>query len=54
LPRGIDQRQVARLAVPVRPIALAGEIALFQSEGDFLGKTNADKPAGGDGIAVAN
>jgi hypothetical protein len=54
LPRGIDQRQVARLAVPVRRIALAGEIALFQRHGDFLGKSDADKTAGGNGVPVAN
>ena len=54
LPGGIDQRQVARLAMHVRCIALAGEIKLFQRQRDFLREPDTNKAAGGDGVAIAN
>src|SRR5690349_987391 len=48
LARGIDQRQVARLALRVGRIALAREIQLLQRDRDLLGKADADEAAGGD------
>ncbi len=30
------------------------QVALFQGDGDVLGKADADEAAGGDGVAVAN
>ena len=51
---GIDQRQVRRLALRVGRVAFAGEIKRFERDGDFLGKADADKAAGGDRVAVAD
>jgi hypothetical protein len=54
LSRGIDQRQIARLALRIRRVAFAGEIKLLQRQRDFLREPDADKAAGGDGVAIAN
>ncbi len=54
LARRVDERQVARFGVFERAIVAAGEKALFQRDGDRLGKADADEAAGGDGVAGAD
>src|SRR6516164_1848027 len=52
LSRRVDQRQIPRLALGVGRLALAGEITLLERNRDFLGKSNANKAAGSDRVAV--
>src|SRR6516164_7843985 len=54
LASGIDERQVARLALRVRRFAFACKVTLLQRDCDLLGKPDADKAAGGNGVVVAN
>jgi len=54
LPRGIHQGQVARSAEALGVAALTGEKTLLESDGDVLGKADADEAAGGDRVAVTN
>src|SRR6516162_7084429 len=52
LSRRVDQRQIPRLALRVGRLALAGEITLVERNRDFLGKSDANKAAGSDCVAV--
>src|SRR6266581_1547024 len=54
LPRRVDERQVARFALRVRGIDLGGKIKFLQCQRDFLCEADADKAAGGNGVAIAN
>src|SRR5262249_47630469 len=54
LARGIDQRQVSRLALRVGRLAFAGEIKLLERDRDLLGKADADEAAGCNRVAVAD
>ena len=49
---GVDQSQVARVTRTRRAGGLAFEEQLLQRHRDVLGKADADKAAGGNGIAV--
>ena len=52
LSRRVDQRQIPRLALRVGRFALAGEITLLERNRDFLRKSDANKAAGSDRVAV--
>ena len=52
LSRRVDQRQIPRLALRVGWLALASEITLLERNRDFLGKSDANKAAGSDRVAV--
>ncbi|MPN31291.1 hypothetical protein SDC9_178765 [bioreactor metagenome] len=54
LPGRVDQGQAARAAEAVRVVLARFEEALFEGDGDVLGKADADETAGGDGVAVAD
>jgi hypothetical protein len=52
LTRRINQGQIAWAAEAMDISLLALEKALFKRNRDVLGKTDADKTTGGDGIAI--
>ena len=54
LSRRVDQRQIPRLALRVGWLALAGETTLLERNRDFLRKSDANKTAGSDRVAVPN
>ena len=54
LPGGINQGQVARAAEAMHIRFLAFEKTLLKRDGNVFGKTDADKAAGSNGIAILN
>jgi len=54
LSRRVDQRQIPRLTLRVRRFALVGEKKLLERNCDFLSKSDTNKAAGSDRVAVPN
>ena len=54
LPCRIDEREVARSALRLLARRLLREEVFLDCHGDAFGKTDADEPAGRDGIAIPN
>ena len=52
LPGRVDQRQITRSAEAVHIGFLSFEKQRLQCDGDVLGEADADKSAGGDGVAI--
>ena len=54
LPRGIDEREVARAPLRLLARRLLREEVFLDRHGDTFGKADAYEPAGRDGVAIAN